>query len=183
VTKKDKYISQRDLSKIYKKEAKSLSGFLKETGDIRKSVFLSHSHLDKTIVAKVSTLLKSLNADIYIDWLDNSMPEETNATTAQIISEKIGKCNKFLFLATSRGLRSKWCTWELGIADAMKGRSNLAILPIESNYGNWNGREYLNLYSEMKFDETNLDAVGETQVYIQTKENKSIGLRDWLFMK
>jgi hypothetical protein len=176
----NQYISQKELAKVYKKELKSLGNIsdIKEKGDIRKSVFLSHSHLDKTIVSKITALLKKLNTDIYVDWLDQTMPEITSEVTAQNIKDKIEKCHKFLFLATYHGIRSKWCMWELGIADTLKGNSNLAILPIESNSGNWRGSEYVKLYSEMKF-KTDLDNVVEDDVFIK-QGTKEISLKNWL---
>lgn len=176
-----KYISQKDLSKIYRKELKPSLGVISDlkTGDPVMSVFLSHSHLDKTIVAKIGTLLKRLNTEIYVDWLDNSMPQETNGITAQMIKDKINSCHKFLFLATYHGIRSKWCMWELGVADILKGKTHLAILPIESNAGNWKGNEYINLYPEMKFI-SDLDNATENDVLILSKENGEIDLRNWL---
>lgn len=181
--KDQKYISQKNLSFFLRKSGKSLAGDdikkIKGSGDRNKSVFLSHSHLDKTIVNKISILLKQLETDIYVDWLDESMPVSTNDVTARNIKEKINSCSKFLFLATYHGIRSKWCLWELGLADQIKGTSNLAILPIESNAGNWKGNEYLQIYPEMKFQSTNLESISADEVVIQMPKSE-ISLRNWL---
>jgi len=162
----EKFISQSNLEQFYKKEIfiKGKKGVNEQIQKIQtdgskhtRSIFLSHSHLDKTIVNKISLLFSSLNIDMYIDWLDKSLPEQTDRNTAEAIKSKIYETNHFLFLATYHGLRSKWCNWELGIADSLKNSKKLAILPIETKSGNWSGNEYLCLYPEMRFENENLD--------------------------
>lgn len=138
-------LSQKDLNKLYRKEVRK-SGKEKVFNKFRdskstrennrKTIFLSHSHLDKTIVVKIGLLFEKLNTNLYIDWLDNTLPENTNRTTANEIKNKINGSDKFIFLATYHGLRSKWCNWELGIADSLKKHRNVAILPIETSTGN-----------------------------------------------
>ena len=79
-----------------------------------------------------------------------------------------------LLLATYHGLRSKWCNWELGIADSIKKSSNLAILPIESKSGNWKGNEYLQLYPEMKFGVSDLELLTVDEINIHELDGKVI---------
>ncbi|UII77185.1 toll/interleukin-1 receptor domain-containing protein [Flagellimonas sp. HMM57] len=186
-----KYLSQKELDKIYRKEKRSL-GVVRVKDKIRDAnptldkrlpkgkVFFSHSHLDKTIVGKIGLLFSKLEIEIYVDWLDKSLPESTNAVTAASIKNKIKDCDKFLFLATYHGLRSKWCNWELGIADAMKGNDNLAILPIETKSGKWKGNEYLHLYSEMRINANDLDNIKSSQVIVHGVNGKEVSLRSWL---
>lgn len=187
----EKFISQTDLETFFKKEATTLgkSGVKEKIdktrseskGDnTRKTIFLSHSHLDKTIVNKIGLLFSKLNTELYVDWLDKTLPEETNKVTADKIKAKIQECNHFLFLATYHGLRSKWCNWELGVADSLKKSKNLAILPIESKSGNWKGNEYLQLYPEMKFDTTDLELITVDEIKIHELDGKIISLRKWL---
>lgn len=188
----EKFISQNKLEAFYKKELKSLgkegieekvgkrrSEFLKGNND-SKTIFLSHSHLDKTIVDKIGLLFGNLNAELYVDWMDKTLPETTNKVTASAIKNKIQDCHHFLFLATYHGLRSKWCNWELGIADSLKPENKLAILPIQSKSGNWSGNEYLQLYPEMKFENDDLDSLTISQISIQTLDGKAISLEKWL---
>jgi hypothetical protein len=186
-----KFISQTDLETFFKKEANTLgkSG-VKEKIDktrseskgnnARKTIFLSHSHLDKTIVNKIGLLFSMLNTELYVDWLDKTLPEETNKITADTIKVKIQECNHFLFLATYHGLRSKWCNWELGVADSLKKSKNLAILPIESKSGNWKGNEYLQLYPEMKFETTDFELLTVNEIKIHELDGKIISLKKWL---
>lgn len=188
----EKIISQNKLEAFYQKELKALgkegietkvrkkrSAFISDHKN-SKTIFLSHSHLDKTIVNKIGLLFGNLNAGLYIDWLDKTLPETTNRITASVIKNKIQDCHHFLFLATYHGLRSKWCNWELGIADSLKAENKLAILPIQSKSGNWSGSEYLQLYPEMKFENDDLDSLTINQISIQPLDGKVISLRQWL---
>lgn len=188
----EKFVSQNDLQAFYSKELKTLGKqgvrekiekSRSETaigGEKKKTIFLSHSHLDKTIVTKISLLFEKLNAGLYVDWLDGSLPPTTNIETATAIKTKIQECNHFLFLATVRGLQSKWCNWEIGIADSIKGNRKLAVLPIESKGGNWKGNEYLQLYPEMKFGTSDLDSLTVNQITIQQAKGDFVTLENWL---
>jgi hypothetical protein len=152
-------LSQRDLDLLYRAEPKAnrksqadKSEEHRNVNNSRRSMFLCHSHLDKTIVAKILILFQKLNVDLYIDWMDVDLPVFTDKNTASIVKSKIDNSDKFLFLATYNALRSKWCNWELGLAYSSKGENDFAVLPIESRTGNWKGNEYLELYPEMQLD-------------------------------
>jgi hypothetical protein len=187
----DKLISQNQLNSLLKEETKSRGkkgiqefveqkrreGKEKRTNTV---IFLSHSHLDKTIVSKISLLFDKLNTELYVDWLDKTLPETTNKITADSIKNKIRECNHFLFLATYHGLRSKWCNWEIGIADILKSEDKLAILPVESKSGNWSGNEYLQLYPEMVIESENLDSLTLNNIRIKKTDGESISFEQWL---
>jgi hypothetical protein len=186
-----KYLSQNDLEKFYRKEIRTFGkeGIQEKISKKRTiytesnflgNIFLSHSHIDKTIVNKISLLFDKINTELYIDWLDKSMPEKTNIETATTIKNKINNSKKFLFLATYHGLRSRWCNWELGIADALKKSSNLAILPIESKSVNWRGSEYLQLYPEMKLEIEDLEDLNEQNIFIHSTSGEVVSLINWL---
>jgi hypothetical protein len=115
------------------------------------SVFLSHSHTDKDLIDDAVAFLKKLNVNIYVDWLDETMPEKTSGETAQKIKNKIILSDKFLLLATNKAVGSKWCNWELGIGDTFKfSKDCLAILPLADNIGHWTGNEYLQIYPRIE---------------------------------
>lgn len=48
----------------------------------RTSVFLSHSHLDAKIIKPVVVFLRSMEVDVYVDWMDVTMSQATNGETA-----------------------------------------------------------------------------------------------------
>ena len=126
-------------------EAKNQSRFLATA-----TIFLSHSHDDKEEVKKVVVFLRSIGVQVYIDWLDPSMPPFTSAETADKIKKRIKECNKFILLATNNAIASKWCNWELGFGDAHKYIDKIALFPLSENSGTWNGAEYLSIYPRIE---------------------------------
>jgi hypothetical protein len=185
------YLSQPDLDKIYKKELRKRSkSEIKQSAnrpvtfnsleDQKRTIFLCHSHADKTIVNKAIVLFEKLEMKLYIDWLDESMPPITDKATAITIKSKIENCNKFIFLATYSGLKSKWCNWELGLAYSSKSPNDYAVLPIQTKSGKWLGNEYLGLYPMINIQSEDLDQLKESDISIQlTLENK-ISFTQWL---
>ncbi len=115
------------------------------------SVFLSHSHSDREEVERVAALLRTLGVDVYVDWMDSTMSSSPDGTTAERLKEKIRTNDKFIFMATNSGVASKWCNWEVGIADTVKQiNGQLALLPIADNSGHWTGNEYLQIYPRIE---------------------------------
>ena len=110
------------------------------------TIFLSHSHHDAELVTDIVILLRKQNIEVYVDWMDESMPLNTCNETAQRIKSKICENQKFIFLATNKSLRSTWCNWEIGYGDSQKYPNNMAIFAVADNDGSWEGNEYLQLY-------------------------------------
>jgi hypothetical protein len=136
---------------------KGLTGIVNESRLFSKplsltSIFLSHSHQDKDVVEQAKLFFENLGIQIYVDWADMTMPESTNSTTALKIKNQIASINdKFVLLATNKAIESKWCNWEIGIADTFKFRiEKMAILPLTENSGSWIGNEYLMLYPRIE---------------------------------
>jgi hypothetical protein len=170
ITKRNRRIYEQDLIQKREEGTKSKS---------KKSIFLSHSHIDKTIVLKIGLLFDRIKAELYIDWMDKSLPEYTSDITAREIKTRIIETDRFLFLATYHGLRSKWCNWELGIADASNNK--MAILPIETKSGKWKGNEYLKLYPEMQFTIDDLDKISINDINIKKTNGEIISFKEWMF--
>jgi len=120
------------------------------------SVFLSHKHNDLEDARGVIGEFESLGAKIYIDSMDNKMPEQTSGETALRIKDVIKFCNKFVLLATDNAIESYWCNWELGIGDTHKYIEHIAILPIKEKgtYDhNFKGNEYLQIYPSIDYED------------------------------
>jgi hypothetical protein len=126
--------------------AKSLNEALSRNKQI---AFLCHSHKDQELAKGLQVLLKESGWDLYIDWKDNELPSSPNKATASKIKSKIESTDWFLFLATSNSTLSRWCPWEIGYADSIKGYEKMLIIPIEDDSGNWYGNEYLQLYKKV----------------------------------
>ncbi|GAA0875197.1 hypothetical protein GCM10009118_16060 [Wandonia haliotis] len=142
----------------------------------RTSVFLSHSHHDKVLIAQAKTFFEGLGIAVYVDWADSTMPEQTNGLTAQKIKRQIQKNDKFVLLATNNAISSKWCNWEVGIGDTYKLLSDkICILPLADNRNTWEGNEYLQIYPRIEASEL-------LQDYFKViyPDGRSVSINDWL---
>ena len=108
-------------------------------------IFLSHKHDEHSILQDVVEFLKKEGVDVYIDWMDPSMPAYTSAETAHKLKEKIKVADKFILVATSNAISSKWCNWELGLGDAAKYIDDIALFPVNKESQSFYGSEYLRI--------------------------------------
>jgi len=154
------------LTSLTSKEEKELKGT---------TVFLSHKHDEVDILMKVVSLLNNLGINVYLDWQDDEMPENTSGETAEKLKNKIIENKKFILLATEKAIASKWCNWELGFSDAKKYDKHIAIMPITENDGTWKGNEYLQIYPIVKTMCQNLKG----DYFVEFKNQKT-KLSDWL---
>ncbi|XDD44697.1 toll/interleukin-1 receptor domain-containing protein (plasmid) [Leptospira sp. WS60.C2] len=112
----------------------------------KKSAFLCHSHKDEALVKGLIVCLKDNGIDLYVDWLDQTLPNSPNVFTAQKIQRRILECDLFLFLATQNSMNSRWCPWEIGYADASV--RDVLIIPTSTTNETY-GNEYLELYESI----------------------------------
>ena len=126
----------------------------------RINIFLSHKHDEKENVKAARNLFEKYEqVHLYVDWLDNDMPQVPTTETAEKLKKKIDRSDKFVFLATNGAIESKWCNWELGLGDAHKYPDNIALLPAEEYIGGYIGNEYLKLYPY-------IERIGEREFYL-----------------
>jgi len=123
-------------------------------------VFVSHKHSDlekygddNEVQGLINFLIEEYNVIPYIDCFDPKMPQKTCAETADRIKAAISYSNRFILLGTDVALASKWCNWEVGIADKTKYTDGtMAIMPM-LNKGQreeeYQGNEYLRLYPKI----------------------------------
>ena len=155
-------------------------------------VFLSHKHDEFSILQDVIAFLKVEGVNIYVDWMDESMPKNTNATTALKLKEKIETCDKFILVATQSAIDSKWCNWELGLGDAAKYINNIALFPINKSSQSFYGSEYLRIYPRIEYQDGTTKYTsgfyipsGYYVIYPVDESGNSIiySLKDWLKRK
>lgn len=127
--------------------------------DTKTTIFLSHKHKELEELEEatgVIELLEDMGVKVYIDSMDNKMPEQTSGETASRIKDEIKYCNKFILLATEKAIESFWCNWELGIGDVHKFERNIAIVPVKEK-GQYNhqykGNEYLQIYPHIDYED------------------------------
>ncbi|MGD0088554.1 MAG: toll/interleukin-1 receptor domain-containing protein [Planctomycetota bacterium] len=166
-------LQQRAFNVRKAKPVKIASSLLKEA-KAETTVFLSHSHHDKGRIEYARDVLAALDADIYVDWEDPTVPSITQPETARIIKARIQGANKFVMLASQNALGSKWVPWELGFADATKGLADVAIWPVADDYGRWEGSEYVAIYRRIEIADD-----GDLAVF-SPNTNKGVGLDTWL---
>ena len=122
----------------------------------QKTIFLSHKHDDLKDLRGVMGLLQKFDIKVYIDSMDNKMPNETSSQTAHRIKEVIKFCDKFILLATDKAIESYWCNWELGFGDTQKYIDHIAVLPMKekgSYEHRYKGNEYLQIYPSIDFED------------------------------
>lgn len=165
----------------------SLRSFKNESKSLKTKIFLSHKHDELEHLEGAISFLKNHSVQVYVDWLDEGMPKTTCGHTAVRIKGKIKENDKFIFLATEGAINSKWCNWELGLGDAEKYIENIAVLPIEKDYSNFAGNEYLEIYpyifniDSFQFFKGEYRSQGAYVIYPSVNgNNKIISLNDWL---
>lgn len=137
---------------------KSKTFSAKNAYDTKTTVFLSHKHKDLEEIEEatgVIEMLQDLGVKVYIDSMDNVMPDQTCGETAARIKDMIKYCNKFILLATEKAIESYWCNWELGIGDVHKFQRDIAILAIKEKgeYDfQYKGNEYLQIYPSIDYE-------------------------------
>lgn len=154
----------------------------------RPMVFLSHKHDEQETLQGVVAFLKEEGVDVYVDWMDSSMPAYTNAETAHSLKQKIKIADKFILVATPNAINSKWCNWELGLGDAAKYKEHIALLPINETF---RGAEYLAIYPYIDYENGNNKYIDGHYIqrgyYVKYKldnGNTSLTpLKDWLKSK
>jgi hypothetical protein len=139
------------------------------------TIFLSHSHLDAGYIEDVVVFLRKMGVEVYVDWMDDSMPKATSCTTATLLKQKIKENDRFIFLATNNSIESKWCNWEIGFGDAHKYINKIALLPLKDDNVEWRGNEYLQIYPYIKESDF---STGDFIVIFP--DGKTVSLYNWL---
>jgi hypothetical protein len=147
------------------------------------TIFLSHKHKDLKELEEASYFIQFLEekgAKVYIDTLDNTLPDETTGETAIRIKKIIEECDRFIFLATNNAIDSTWCNWELGIGDVYKYKSKIALIPIKDKGqmdSQYKGNEYLQIYPYIEYyngtEKYNLGHFVERGYYVRQPPNSN----------
>ena len=147
-------------------------------------LFLSHSYLDKDLVLTLVQLFTNAGYYVYVDWIDDVQLDRNNVTvaTAKFIKSRIKQCKGLSYISTSNIVSSKWCPWELGIADGLHS-GKACILPVLNQGDSYNGQEYLKLYPYIEYARRFGDKIYDFWVYDPESRDKYIILSDWLLGK
>lgn len=179
------YVSKSDLQTFSGKLSINEQATLRknaQTASLSVAAFLSHSSKDTDLVAGAIVLLRNHGATVYTDQQDPAMPAYTTSETAHALKSRIRQCKKFILLATENSSNSKWVPWELGIADGIKGMSQIATFPAvdggtKSNA--WTSWEYMGLYKQIVRGKIKGDKENSWLVWDKSK-NSAERLKNWL---
>ena len=141
------------------------------------TAFLCHSHKDQNLALGLRNLLLTQGWKVYIDWLDQELPDQPDKNTAIRIRDKISSHRWFLFLATASSVASRWCPWEIGYADAIKDNDSILLVRTEDDNGRWYGNEYLQLYRQINQAKSS-DGRRGYAVFEPSAENGGMWLED-----
>jgi len=174
---KSELLGYSKATKTYTRLNESLKTFSSESKSNKVTIFLSHKHDEIKELEAAISFLNQLGVDVYVDWMDEEMPKHTSGETAERIKGKIKNNDKFILLATDGAVNSKWCNWELGIGDVHKYIDNIAIFPVKSDYGQYNGSEYLQIYP---YIDKRKDYWGDITFFVVFPNGREIKLEEWL---
>lgn len=168
----NEYSQKRVLNESYMQFSKS-----KENYDL----FISHSYLDKKLVLTLVDLFSKAGYFVYVDWIDDVQLDRSNVTeaTAKFIKSRIKQCKGLSYISTVNATSSKWCPWELGIADGMLNEK-ACILPVMKQGVSYNGQEYLGLYSYIEYEKRAGDGQYDFWVHDSINREKYVILSSWL---
>jgi len=116
-----------------------------------KTVFLSHSSKDDSLVPAVIALLEEHGGTVYADDFDRRLPDQPNPATAVVLREEIRGCPRLVVLATDNSYTSRWIPWELGLGDGFHDTPPNAVLPSTplGTFPGWLQTQYFHLYPKI----------------------------------
>lgn len=143
-------------------------------------VFISHSYLDKDLILTLVRLFNEAGYSVYVDWIEDVTLDRSDVTkkTANLVRSRISQSKSLAYIVTTNISNSKWCPWELGIADGMLNEK-ASILPILEYSSNFKGQEYLSIYPHIDYEKNNK---GKQDFWINDPEDstKYVVLREWI---
>lgn len=141
-------------------------------------LFISHSFSDKELVSGLYELFQRAGYKVYIDWIEDQGLNRFLVTseTASTIKTRIKASKGMAYISTNNSSSSKWCPWELGVADGMKDR--VCIFPIM--YSSFKGQEYLGLYPYLEYEMNSGTGKYDFWIYNQNDRSKVVNLHSWL---
>lgn len=146
-----------------------------------KTVFLSHSSKDGDLVPGAILVLENHGGRVYVDNRDPFLDENDCLAIAGQLRQRIRATRKFVLLATPISKGSIWMPWELGLADGMRGPTEIAIFPSAESWADqqWADREYLGLYRRIVYGDHESYSQ-KIWMVIDHRTRAAVELRDWL---
>lgn len=172
------YLTFNNLSNQSFIKATSLSENINNRTFREKMVFLSYRREDRNHVVGIVRFLKSIGVPVYIDYLDVTLEDKNSESVANTLRERIGKCSKFICLATPNSGKSKWIPWELGLGDRIINYKNVAILPLTNDPSTWSDQEYGQIYGRIESNYS-FNVSDSNDWYVTFPNSMRLKLKDW----
>lgn len=172
------FLTLSDLKSQTFTKATMLNESIRKAAISGKKVFLSYRRKDKGHVVPVVHVLQSLGINVYIDYLDDNLPDTPNSATAAILRGKIKGAQKFILMATPNSGDSKWIPWELGLGDGFIKYENVAILPVTNYSSTWSEQEYYSIYAYIEKRASQDGTLTDWAIIFP--DNNAMWLKDWL---
>jgi hypothetical protein len=153
--------------------ARQATGSVSKSSEAEVTVFLSHSHKDRELIQPAIAFFRSQGVKIWVDWMDDGMPDKVSGETAKILKQKIQDQRKFVVLVSENSKDSRWVPWELGYADSRKGMDHIAALPVAQTSAGFQHNEYLEIYPR-------IEPYNENWIVWTADPAKLVYLENWL---
>src|SRR5665647_556396 len=145
-------------------------------------LFISHSSLDKKLVLTLVDLFNDAGYSVYVDWINDKQLDRNSITkeTAQTIKTRVLESSGLSYIATQNATNSKWCPWELGIADGLKN-GRVCICPVlDNSQDTFVGQEYLGIYPYLVYTKEEKSGKDNFWVHDSANKKKYVVLSSWL---
>lgn len=178
------YLTFNDLASTYRatkyfSKAQNLNeSFSGVSASYEKRIFLSYRRKDKDYVAPLVDFLKKRGVNVYIDYLDETLPDTPSPETAGILRQRINQSDKLILFATPNSKESKWIPWELGLGDGFLKYENVAILPVTNNSSSWDEQEYYQIYGHIKEGTNKITGGKDWAIFFPNGD--AFWLKDWM---
>lgn len=118
-----------------------------------KTIFISHSYKDRSIVKKIAIIFLMKGFIPYLDWLDFDLDRNNvTAETGLKIRGYIDESDYFVYIASKSHGYSKWMPWELGVSFGQNKKTYILPADEEIKKGGYMGQEYIKIHDHLIFN-------------------------------
>lgn len=145
----------------------------------KKSIFLSHSNLDRNLLPHAKSIFKDHGREVWVDVDDVVLRGLPGGKAASYLRERIGESSHLIVLVTSNLSSSRWIPWELGFGDGVRTRAKIGLLPIiQDAASGWPAeREYFSIYNVIEVASATTTRL---EFRVRTPSGRRQTLGEWL---
>lgn len=142
-------------------------------------IFLSHSFLDRAVIAGLKARFERMGHATYVDWICDPQLNRANIgkATSEQLKMRMRKSRTLFYAFSSNAADSKWMPWELGFIDGEKDRC--AVLRVEESGGgsfSYSGFEYLEIYPFVREADS---TAGDRRLWVYRTHSSYVVFEEW----